>query len=889
MSTPILATKLYVPPLHPQAVRRPHLIQQLNEGFQHRKLTLISAAAGFGKTTLVSEWINLKDEGRRQKVEDKVHPFRVAWLSLDEDDNDPVRFLTYLVAALQTAVPQIGEYVLTLLQTPQPPPSETLLTTLINDITGNPDRIVLVLDDYHLLESQVIDNALIFFVEHLPPQMHIVIATREDPPLPLARLRVRGQLTELRANDLRFTPAETALFLNQMMKLNLSTEDITNLETRTEGWIAGLQLAALSMQSQDNASHFIQTFTGSHRFVLDYLIEEVLNQQPKDIQDFLLRTSVLDRFCASLCDAVMQNPESSSQDTLSYLERSNLFIIPLDNQRQWYRYHHLFGDLLRQRLHQLGDKKIAQYHIRASQWYEDNDLEIEAFHHAAAANDIDRAARLIEGKGMPLPYRGAMVPVMNWLAGLETAVLDAKPVLWVTYATVLTMTGQPFSQVEGVIQAAEKALQNAEQNEQTRDYIGQIASLKAMLAIPYNEVDIMHEQAQRALAFLHPDNLPTRSVATMTLGLAYQFQGKREAARQILQESITMGQASGNMMTVLAAATALGQIYESETQLYAAEEQFQRCLQLVGDPPPSGACEAHLGLANITYQWNDLEAAQQHAQQGLALARQMETVDTSALCEAVLARIKLAQGDVEAASVQLAQAEQFLRERKFFERMSHVIEPQVRAYLHQGNLIAAAQLVEKHECPIGQARLLLAEGDPSSALTILEQYRQHVEANDLLAERLSVLILQAVIYRATGEKEKAAETAKEALAQAEPGGYIRIFVDEGMSMAQLLAEIAAQGFMPSYTSKLLAAFEVEVIHGASQIPFPEAQALVDPLSKRELEILTLIAAGLKNKEIAEQLVISLNTVLYHTKNIYSKLGVNNRTLAIAKAKGLHLI
>src|SRR5437016_3095827 len=379
MSTPILATKLYIPRLRPNVVLRPRLLERLNEGLQ-RKLTLIAAPAGFGKTTLVSVWV----AGCNRQV---------AWLSLDKGESDPTLFLTYLVAALQTIAPTIGEGVSGVLQSPQPPPTESILTALLNEITTIPDHFVLVLDDYHVIDAQPVDQALTFLLEHLPPNMQLVIATREDPALPLARLRAGGHLTEVRAVDLRFTPSEAAAFLNQVMGLTLSAEDITALERRTEGWIAGLQLAAISLQGQQDATSFITSFTGSHHFVLDYLVEEVLQQQPEGIQTFLLRTSILDRLCGSLCDAVLMDPSVSGRETLEYLERANLFLVPLDNERRWYRYHHLFADLLRQRLQQSTASSpedegggVAELHRRASQWYEDQGLEIEAFHHAVAAN-----------------------------------------------------------------------------------------------------------------------------------------------------------------------------------------------------------------------------------------------------------------------------------------------------------------------------------------------------------------------------------------------------------------------------------------------------------------------------------------------------------------------
>lgn len=406
MAAPILATKLYIPLPRPNVVPRPHLIARLNAG-RHRKLTLISAPAGFGKSTLVSAWVAVCERS-------------VAWLSLDEGDNDPARFLAYLVAALQTITPNIGAGIVRMLQSPQPPPAESILTVLLNEITTISDNFMLVLDDYHVIDAKPVDTALTFLLTHLPPQMHLVIVTREDPQLPLARLRAQGHLTELRTTNLRFTRSEAADFLNQAMGLNLSIEHIAALETRTEGWVAGLQLAGLSMQGQQDPIGFITSFTGSHRFVLDYLVEEVLSQLPERIQTFLLGTSLLEYMCGPLCDAVMPDRSVSGQATLEYLERANLFIVPLDNERRWYRYHQLFMDLLRQHLHQCITaspahaenhvNEVNELHIRASQWYEDHGLTIEAFRHAAAANDLERAERLIHAAARQPLMEGIVLP-----------------------------------------------------------------------------------------------------------------------------------------------------------------------------------------------------------------------------------------------------------------------------------------------------------------------------------------------------------------------------------------------------------------------------------------------------------------------------------------------
>ena len=652
MSTPILATKLYIPPPRPKVVLRPRLIVLLNEGLSlSRKLTLISAPAGFGKTTLVSEWVNQKAEGGKQKDELGeavfqpssliIHPSKVAWLSLDEGDNEPVRFLVYLIAAVQTIAADLGAGVMAALQSPQPPLIESILMALLNEITTLADNFILVLDDYHVIDSQAVDQALTFLVEHLPPQMHLVIATREDPHLPLARLRARDQLTELRAADLRFTLFEIAEFLNQVMGLKLSAEDITALETRTEGWIAGLQLAAISMQGHKDAVGFVKSFAGSHHFVLDYLVEEVLEQQPESIQTFLLRTSILERMCGSLCEAVLLAPAGSGQETLEYLEHANLFIVPLDNDRHWYRYHHLFRDLLRKRWGQSRTpESIAELHIRASQWYEDNGLEIESFQHAVAADAVERAARLVEGKGMPLQFRGALALVLHWLESLPAAVLDARPALWVMFASVLSMTGQ-LATVEPKLQAAEAALQvqrSAEPDDKTRNLIGHIAAIRALLAAVQNQPETVIAQSHRALEFLSPDNLAVRTATIWKLGIAYQLLGDRPAASRAYTEAISISQASGNIIINISATTFLGFIQEMENQLYLAAETYRRILQLVGNPPQSTASEAYLGLARIFYEWNDLDAAQEYGQQSVQLAWQLENTDRFVPYQMFLAR-----------------------------------------------------------------------------------------------------------------------------------------------------------------------------------------------------------------------------------------------------------
>jgi len=638
-------SKSGIPPPRAKIVLRPRLIEQLNEGLEG-KLTLISAPAGFGKTTLVNEWIS--SCGRP-----------VAWLSLDEGDNDPSRFLSYIIAALQTIKAEIGAGLLGVLQSPQPPSTESILTSLLNEIVTIQDSFLLVLDDFHVIDAKLVENALIFLIEHLPPQMHLLIATREDPSLPVARYRAQGQLTELRTDDLRFTPSEAAEFLNQVMNLNLSAEDITSLDTRTEGWIAGLQMAAISMRGLTDTSRFIQSFAGSHRFVLDYLVEEVLHRQPYEVQAFLLRTSILERLCAPLCDAVLDDTSASGQKTLEYLERANLFIVPLDNVRCWYRYHHLFVELLRQRLGQRQTSaEIAEYHMRASQWYENHNLDIEAFQHAATAGEVGHAIRLIGGKGIPLYHRGATVPILNWLESLPKTELDKRPMLWLIYARALTSSGQT-SGVEEKLQAAETALQGTELSVETRDIIGSIASNRATLAYTRYQPDEAIFQAQRALEYLSPNNLPTRTITTFTLGVGFMFKGERTAATQAFTDAISISQKIGHTFVTSMATMALGNMQFMENKLYLAAETNRRALQLFGAHPLPIAGEAHFHLAQIYYEWNNLDAAEQHGEQALQLARQFDkAVDRYVIYQILLARLKLARGDLAGAAALLVETEQ---------------------------------------------------------------------------------------------------------------------------------------------------------------------------------------------------------------------------------------
>ncbi|MGB7874987.1 MAG: hypothetical protein WBL25_11440, partial [Anaerolineales bacterium] len=671
MTLPLLSTKFFIPPARPGIVSRPRLLERLDAG-AHAKLILISAPAGYGKTTLITQWIQQIQSNKTAQI---------CWYSLDGDDNSTQQFFRYLASAVEV-LPGKQSTLEQLIQSPQSPPVKDLMNAFINDVAAVSTPFFLILDDYHVLESAEIDQAMDFIIENMPPPMTLIVTSRSDPGFPMARRRARAELIELRVDDLRFTEGEAAQFIQQTTNLTLSLDQIAALEARTEGWIAGLQMAALSIQGQEDTDGFIRAFTGSHRFVLDYLVEEVLQIQPERVRSFLLRTSILDGLCGPLCDAV--TGQKDGRVMLEKLERSNLFVVPLDDERRWYRYHHLFSELLRQRLQQgsvppTGERwieKVEELHIRASKWFEDNGLEIEAFQHAAAANDVERAARLIEGKGAPLHFRGAASQVLNWLTSLPESILDDSPSLWVTYASVLLFVGQN-SAAEPKLQAAEAAIAKAEPDDEMRDLIGRIAAMRATMAVGRNDLDIIISQSQRALAHLRPENLPFRTAVNWTLGYAYQSQGDRLRASQAFNEIISIAEPLENSIYLIAALTSLGQIQETENQLSLAAKSYEHVLRLAGDPPQPIACEAHLGLARLHYQWNDLNAAQKHGRRCQQLMQQIESVETVVSHKVFLARLLLAQGDVSTVDAVFQEAVAYIHQHNFGFRMADVAAIQV--------------------------------------------------------------------------------------------------------------------------------------------------------------------------------------------------------------------
>ena len=905
MSTPILTTKLYIPPSRAKIVPRLRLIERLNEGLPAGcKLTLVSAPAGFGKTTLVSEWVT--DCG-----------LPVAWLSLDEGDNDPTSFLAYLVAALQTIAANIGKGVLAILESPQPPTIESILIALLNEITTVPDDFVLVLDDYHMIDSKPVDDALTFLLEHLPPQMHLVIATREDPNLPLARFRARAQLTELRAADLRFTPSEAAEFLNQVMGLNLSAKDIAALDTRTEGWIAGLQLAALSMRGHQDASSFIKSFTGSHHFVLDYLVEEVLGQQSKTIQTFLLRTSILERLCGPLCDAVLLDASASGQETLEYLEHANLFIVPLDSERRWYRYHHLFGELLRKRLGQsLVPGEIAGLHIQASEWYEQNGIPSDAIHHAFAVEDFERVAKLAELEWPAIHESIQSIKWLGWLKKLPEEIICARPVLCVKYAWAFLNAGE--------LEAAEAKMQDAEHwlepttntgeksdapsikmvvvdEEQFKSLPELLAAARAYHAQAIGDISGTIKYTQRMLDLSPEGNSQWHGAASSLLGLAQYANGNLDAAYRAFSEGIGRSDPydtiSGNFI--------LAGIKLAQGQLNTALNIYEKALKLVlerGEPIPLGTEDLYSGISELHRERGDLETAAQDLLTGRKLGEQVELPDWQHRWYIAQARLYETKGDLDGALDLLEEAE-----RRYVRTPVPIIRPiaalKTRIRITQGKIAESLDWVLARDLSVDDdisylhefehmtlARVLIAQekrglvdGSIRDAKGLLERLLQAAEEGGRMGSVIEISALLALAHAVQGDIPLALASLERALTLAEPEGYLRLFVDEGLPMAALLQEAAKHGTAPNYVRQLLAAF------GKAEGRTSVTQFLIVPLSKRELEVLRLLSTDLNGPEIARELMVSLNTMRTHTKSIYNKLEVNSRKMAIRRAEELNLL
>lgn len=912
MATPILATKLYVPPPRPEVVPRARLTERLNEGLD-RRLTLVCAPAGFGKTTLIGEWV-------------AGLPRPAAWLSLDEADNDPARFLAYLVAALRTVAADIGEGVLGALGSPQPPPTEALLTVLLNEITTVEDDLILVLDDYHVIDTGAVDDALAFLIEHLPPRMHLVIATREDPNLPLARLRARGQLLEVRAADLRFTPSEAAEFLKGVMGLSLSEKDVAALESRTEGWIAGLQLAALSMRGREDVAGFIRAFAGDNRYVVDYLVEEVLQRQRERVRGFLLKTSILERLSGPLCDAVTGQERSSA--LLEALERGNLFVVPLDDRRRWFRYHHLFADVLRARMMEEQPDSAPTLHRRASEWYERNGSPADAIRHALAAGDFGRAADLVEVAALEMLGSGQEDTLFGWLEALPDEVVRTRPVLSAYYAFALFGRGD-FEAVEARLRDAERWLDTLAETGERREapsvemvvvdeaafgsLPGTIAIARAYIAGARGDVRGTVKHARRALELLPEDDHLWRGAAAALLGIAHWTDGDLEAAHRSFAKGVVHQQMAGHTRFQIAGTHILADIRIAQGRLREAARTYEQSLRVATErgEPVWGTANLYVGLSELHRERGDLRAAKQHLLRSKELGEHVGLPETRYRWYVALARIKEAQGDLDGALDLLDEAE-----IQYVESPDPDVRPiaalKTRVWVAQGRLAEALgwareQGLSDHDDlsylrefeHITLARVLLAryksdreERSIHEAMGLLKRLLKAAEEGGRMGSVIEILVLQALAHEAQGDSPSALAPLERALTLAEPEGYVRIFVDEGRPMAGLLSEAVAHGIMPDYAGRLLAVFEAETHESEEESHLPNtlpARSVVEPLSARELEVLRLIAQGLSNRQISERLFLALSTVKGHNRIIFSKLMVGRRTEAVARARELGLL
>jgi LuxR family maltose regulon positive regulatory protein len=890
------------------------LIERLNASPRSgRKLTLISAPAGFGKTTLLSTWIN------QSPVFNHLHCAQAqvtqspkfTWLSLDKEDNDAVRFWTYFVAALQTLSTKLSQLALEALQSPQSPALQSILPLLLNDIATFPYEIVLVLDDYHVISTQAIHDGMAFLLDHQPQQLHLVLSTRADPPLPISRLRARGQLTELRADDLRFTPDEAAMFLNETMGLGLPPQDVETLESRTEGWIVGLQLAAIAMQSalsvqgRADTHTFIQAFSGSQRYVLDYLLAEVLLRQPASVQTFLLETAILNRLTGPLCDAVTKR--SDSRATLEQLDAANLFVVPLDDERRWYRYHHLFADLLRSRLAQVQPDPRPVLHRRASAWCEKNGLFSEAVGHALAAGDADRVARMVEGNAFAIMDHGDLAGLVRQLDALPDPVWRAQPWLYIAQAWARSYTG-PLEAIEPLLQDADEAWAafDGTRRAEARHIAGHIAAIRSFTQATKG-VEHATTLARQALERLPETSLTARCVTASRLGSLLRTSGHLAAAAEAFDQAIAISQAISSPHITVNVLCDLLVLQLVQGSLSKAVATFQRALRLANDHvgrgrrqlPAIGTAYRHTSLA--LREWNDLDAALRHAQKSIEIARQWGQSDNLAAGYLNLSDVLQALGDPDRARDAIRQARQVGR-----GLAGYVDAWEARLHLAQGNVAAASHWAHKSGLDAGDAvnfqrkaeyitlaRVYLATDKFDEARRLLARLLQVVQAAGSTLFVIKVLVLQALALKAKAESpdESRESTARQAMVVleralnlAEPENYVRTFVDEGAPMSDLLRQAAARGTALDYVSRLLVALEKE-----TKYPHPSQRALVAPLSERELKVLQLLSVGLSNKEIAQTLFIAVGTVKNHLKNIYRKLDVHSRTQAVNRARDLGLL
>ena len=904
MASPLVETKLFPPKLRRRLVARPRLRGRLSRGSASR-LTLISAPAGFGKTTLLAEWLAATGTERP-----------VAWLSLEESDSQPASYWTYLITALQAAVPGVGASALPLLQSGQPP-IETVLTMVLNELGTVPTGIYLVVDDYHLVDGPDVRAGMTFLLEHLPPQVHLVVSTREDPDLPLARLRARGELVEVRAADLRFTLDEVAAYLNDVTGLDLAASDVAALEGRTEGWVAALQLAALSMQGRDDVAGFVAGFAGDDRYIVDYLVDEVLGRQPADVRSFLVQTCILDRLSGPLCDAV--TGRHGGKAMLESLDRANLFLVPLDDRRRWYRYHHLFADVLRTHLMDEHPDQVAALHHRASRWHEQNREPSPAIRHALAAGDVERAAGLVELAIPELRRSRQEATIRGWLDAIPDEMVRVRPVLAVGFIGAL-MAGGEFEGVEDRLRDAERWLEPTGDHEGTRTppvgmvvvdqgelprLPGAIQMYRAALALVRGDVPGTIGHAQRAIDRAAEGDDLTRAGASALMGLAFWDGGDLEAAHRAYSGAVEGLQRAGHIADVLGCSITLADIRSTQGRLSEALRTYEQALRLAFDHQGTvlrGTADMYVGMSQIACERDDLPAATQHLRRAEELGEHTWLPQNPYRWRVAMARVREAEGDLDGALDLLDEAL-----RVYMGDFSPNVRPipalrarvlasrgrvgEAFAWAREQGLSAEDDLSYLREFEhVTLARVLLAmsraqrsEPPVRDAARLLQRLLRAAEAGERTGSVIEILVLQALTHHARGDVPAALAALERALTLAEPEGYVRVFVGEGPPMASLLRRVAKQRTGRDYVRRLLNPRS----HAGGTTPV--GQRLVEPLSERELDVLRLLGSDLDGPDIARELTVSLNTLRTHTKNIYAKLGVNSRRAAVRQAAELNLL
>ena len=906
----LLATKLYLPRLQASFVPRPRLTARLDDALAGG-MVLVCAPAGFGKTALLGDWA---PRGGRA----------VGWLSLDAGDSDAARFWRHVVAALDRARPGLAARVEPLLGPPAPRSFDGLVTALINELAAAPAdaEILLVLDDYHVVDSAAVHTSLMFLLEHLPPGMHVVLASRADPPLALARLRARGQLAELRAAELRFTSEEAAALLRAAVGAELSPDALMALEARTEGWAAGLQLAALSLRGQADAAGFVATFSGSHRYVLDYLTDEVLERQTEQVRRFLLETSVLERLSGELCDMVTGG--AGGQTMLETVEAAGLFLVPLDEVRGWWRYHHLFADLLRARLRREQPSLVSALHRNAAGWYDEHGLADDAFWHALAAGDTDWAARLIERHFDAFFYlQGEGTTVERWLAALPAEVAGARPRLLLVRA-LLALAGGRVEAVDNALDAAERA-SSGFPDEPFEPTVGPeswllnvratVTTQRAYLAALRGDAERTASFAAQALAEIGEHEWMAQSVARWNQALAEWLRGRPGEAERVLTSTSSQWRAAGDRGLIAVMRDHLGQVQRAQGRLNAAHDTYQETLMITapaGSPALPGAGAAHVGLAELAYERNLLDTARKHLTEGIPLCRQFVYTPSLAAGLVSLARIRQARGDPGGAWEAMDEAAQSAPGPDVTVLLNPVPTQRARLQLVQGDIAAAARWTQERSLSPSDepsyprepehlvlARVLLAEDRPAEALALLERLHAAASAQCRTGSVIEIRALQALALNARGDDAAALAALADALESAAAQAYVRVFADEGAPMAALLRRLIAaertedakpRGLAPDYLARLLRAFEARPCQSdLGQSVATAVPGLVAPLTARELEVLGLLTAGRSNPSIAEELVITLDTVKKHVGHILDKLGASNRTEAVTRAQRLGLI